>query len=256
MNNAQTLKIDPGPRSGSGDPRPDLRGQRLDAPPSALPLMRAEDLSLVYDSGRTRALDRVSFELKAREFVAITGPSGCGKTSLLNLIGALDAPTHGRLFLGAERYPDLGSAAAFRRRHFGYIFQSFHLMPTLTALENVLVATADPGAGESGSALRERARALLAHLGLLGHEKRRPAQMSGGERQRLAIARALINRPAVLLADEPTGSLDTANALQVLDLIETIRLRDGLTVVLVTHDHQVSRRADRVLRMRDGKIFW
>ncbi|MBU6260915.1 MAG: ABC transporter ATP-binding protein, partial [Burkholderiales bacterium] len=253
---AQAFEIDPAPRDAHATAAP-VAPARPGAAPAATvaPLLRAEDLSLLYDGGRTRALDRVTFELRAQEFVAITGPSGCGKSSLLNLVGALDAPSHGRLFLGADRYPELRAAAAFRRRHFGYIFQAFHLLPTLTALDNVLVAAAGAG-GETAGALRGRARALLAHLGLLGHENRHPAQMSGGERQRVAIARALINRPAVLLADEPTGSLDSASAMQVLDLIDAIRLRDGLTVVLVTHDHQVSRRADRVLRMRDGKIFW
>jgi putative ABC transport system ATP-binding protein len=214
--------------------------------------VRAEGLGLAYDDGRTRALDGVDLEIRRGEFVAITGPSGCGKSSLLNLIGLLDAPTSGRLFLDDEPYEAVRDAALFRRRHFGFVFQAFHLIPTLTALENVLVPTI--GVKERRQDGIERAWQLLADMGLDARANHLPSQLSGGERQRVAVARALVNGPGILVADEPTGSLDSAAARQVLERIAAARARAGLTVVMVTHDASVSARADRIVRLRDGRL--
>jgi putative ABC transport system ATP-binding protein len=219
---------------------------------STTPIFRAERLTLHFDAGRTRALDGVDLEVAEGQFAAIVGASGCGKSSLLNLIGALDAPTAGERYFRGQPYSTMMDLADFRRRHVGFVFQSFHLIPTLGVLDNVLV----PTLGTPGSASLHRARALelLERLGLADRLQHFPATLSGGERQRAAIARALINRPALLLADEPTGSLDSANAAQVLKLISDIRRERGLTVVMVTHDAGVSAHADRLVPMRDGKV--
>jgi putative ABC transport system ATP-binding protein len=218
----------------------------------AAPIFRAEGLALHFDDGRTRALDGVDLEVVAGEFVAIVGASGCGKSSLLNLIGALDTPTAGERYFRSQPYSAMTDLAQFRRRHVGFVFQSFHLIPTLCVLDNILV----PTIGTSGStgAHRLRARTLIERLGLTKRLRNFPATLSGGERQRVAIARALINSPDLLLADEPTGSLDSANATQVLDLLSEIRRERGLTVVMVTHDATVSARADRLVPLRDGKL--
>ncbi len=215
-------------------------------------VVRAEALALHFDDGRTRALDGVDLDIGEGEFVAIVGPSGCGKSSLLNLIGMLDAPTAGRLYFRSRPYGEVVDPSLFRRRHIGFVFQSFHLIPTLSALDNVVIPTVG-GPGSAGEH-RQRARGLLERLGLGDRLDHLPNRMSGGERQRVAIARALINDPDVILADEPTGSLDSANAAQVLDLLAEVRREQGLTVVLVTHDANVSARAERVVHVRDGRI--
>lgn len=217
------------------------------------PLLRARDLTLAYDGGHTPALAGVDLDIEAGAYLALTGPSGCGKSSLLNLIGALDRPSTGTLaFLGTD-YADLPDLAAFRRQHIGFVFQSFHLVPTLSALENVLL----PTLGLPGPVLpyRERALSLLQQLGLSGRLNHRPGTLSGGEKQRVAIARALIHQPELILADEPTGSLDSVHAGQVMDLLETLRKEHALTLLIVTHDPAVSARAERIVRMRDGRIL-
>jgi ABC-type lipoprotein export system ATPase subunit len=216
------------------------------------PIFRAEALALHFDAGRTRALDGVDVEVDEGEFAAIVGASGCGKSSLLNLIGALDTPTAGERYFRNHPYSAMLDQADFRRRHIGFVFQSFHLIPTLGVLDNVLVPTL--GAPGPANVHRARALALLERLGLTDRLQHFPATLSGGERQRAAIARALINNPDLLLADEPTGCLDSANAAQVLDLISDIRRERGLTVVMVTHDAGVSAHADRLVPMRDGKV--
>ena len=219
---------------------------------STTPIFRAEKLTLHFDAGRTRALDGIDVAVGEGEFAAIVGASGCGKSSLLNLIGALDTPTAGERYFRNHPYSAMLDQADFRRRHIGFVFQSFHLIPTLGVLDNVLVPTL--GAPGPASVHRARALALLERLGLTDRLQHFPATLSGGERQRAAIARALINNPDLLLADEPTGSLDSANAAQVLDLISEIRRERGLTVVMVTHDAGVSAHADRLVPMRDGKV--
>ena len=216
------------------------------------PVIRAENLALYFDENKTRALDGFDMEVGEGEFLAIVGPSGCGKSSLLNLIGLLDVPTSGEIYFRGNPYSSIRDLSLFRRKHIGFVFQSFHLIPTLTVLENVLVPTI---AGSFSSRdYQSSARSLLSRLGLEGKLNQFPGKMSGGERQRVAIARALINNPDVILADEPTGSLDSANALQVLDLICEFKREKGLTVVMVTHDPEVSARADRAIHIRDGKL--
>ncbi|MCK9201821.1 MAG: ABC transporter ATP-binding protein [Gallionella sp.] len=221
----------------------------ISSPSPQAPILSTRNLSLHFDEGQTRALDGVDIEIVEGEFVAITGPSGCGKSSLLNLIGTLDIPTSGDIHFRSRPYSALGDLSLFRRENIGFIFQSFYLLPTLSALDNVLV----PTIGRSGDH-EERARALLTRLGLSNRLDHFPGKLSGGERQRVAIARALINDPDLILADEPTGSLDSANAAQVLDLLDCLRREKELTIIMVTHDANVSARADRVIPMRDGKV--
>lgn len=215
-------------------------------------IVRAENLALHFDEGQTRALNGVSIDIRAGEFVAMVGPSGCGKSSLLNIIGTLDIPTSGDIFYRNTPYATLPDLSLFRRQHIGFIFQSFNLIPTLSALDNVLVATI--GGKGVASDFRERATGLLSKLGLANRLNHFPGKMSGGERQRVAIARALINDPDIILADEPTGSLDSASAEQVLAVLAEVRKERGLTIIMVTHDDKVSAHADRIIHLRDGKI--
>jgi len=215
-------------------------------------LVEARDLCRTFDEGRVEALRGVSFEIGEGEFVAVQGPSGSGKSTLLQLLGALDAPTSGELRFRGNRFNLLGDIAAFRARTVGFIFQSFHLLPTLSALENVQIPMFEMP--WPASERRKRATALLEAVGLgdrLGHL---PPKLSGGERQRVAIARALANEPAFLLADEPTGNLDSVSADRIMDLLVKIHAERGMTIVVVTHDATVARHAGRVLRMLDGRI--
>lgn len=216
-------------------------------------ILSTRQLHLHFDDDRTLALNGVDIDILEGEFVAITGPSGCGKSSLLNLMGMLEEPSAGALFFRGAPYSEISNPALFRRQNIGFIFQSFHLIPTLTALKNVLV----PTLGTSGrlEMQRQRAVSLLEQMSLANRLHHFPATLSGGERQRVAIARALINEPPILLADEPTGSLDSQNAVHVLDLLEQIRRERQLTLIMVTHDEAVSARADRIIRMRDGRIL-
>jgi ABC-type lipoprotein export system ATPase subunit len=215
-------------------------------------VVRAQALALHFDDGEIRALNGVDIEIGEGECVAIVGPSGCGKSSLLNLIGTLETPTAGEIWFRTLPYSGIRDAALFRRQHIGFVFQSFHLIATLSALDNVMVPTI--GCPGSASGRRARARDLLDRLGLSNRLGHFPNKMSGGERQRVAIARALINDPDVLLADEPTGSLDSASSQQVLDLLAGLRKERGLTLIMATHDPSVSARADRVVQVRDGRI--
>lgn len=216
------------------------------------PILSIRDLSLHFDGGTTKALDCLDLDIQEGDFVAITGPSGCGKSSLLNLIGSLERPTAGELFFRGTAYSSMGNLAKFRRNSLGFVFQSFQLIPTLTALDNILVPTI--GADEASAGTVARARSLMEQMGLQNRLGHFPPQLSGGERQRVAIARALINRPELILADEPTGSLDSVNAVQVLDLLERLQGEYALTIIMVTHDASVSARAHRIIRMRDGRV--
>jgi putative ABC transport system ATP-binding protein len=205
-----------------------------------------------FEEGRITALNGMDLAVRPGEFVAIVGPSGCGKSTLLHLIAALDRPDSGEIVVGGH---DLGTRRDlnhYRAQHVGMIFQLHNLLPTLSALENVQVPMFEEGI--SAGTRRERARALLAAVGLEGRERSRPPELSGGERQRVAVARSLANEPPILLADEPTGSLDSEAGEHVLDLLDRLRRERGLTVVLVTHDADVAARADRVVRMLDGRL--
>ncbi len=217
------------------------------------PLVRIEQVSKVYRDGQREvvALRDLSLTVEPGEWVAIVGPSGCGKSTLLNLVAGLDRPTAGRVRVGGV---DLGALdeealARWRRGAVGIVFQFFQLLPTLTALENVQL----PLALARRSGASRKARQLLEAVGL-GHVAHRlPSELSGGERQRVAIARALANDPQLLLADEPTGNLDSETGAAVLDVFERV-WRTGTTIILVTHDHDVAARAQRIVEIRDGRI--
>jgi putative ABC transport system ATP-binding protein len=218
-------------------------------------LISANDLRRDYAmaAGVVHAVRGVSLEVRAREYVAIVGPSGCGKSTLLNLIGAIDTPSSGELTIAGQRLDGLSDreATLFRLRRIGFVFQRFYLMPVLTALENVELPMSEAGLGKAER--RERARELLSYVGLGERMHHRPTELSGGEQQRVAIARALANRPALLLADEPTGELDAHTGEEMIALFERLN-RDGTTIVVVTHDEDLARAAHRVVHMRDGVI--
>ncbi len=204
-----------------------------------------------FEGGRVPALRDVSFRVEAGELVALTGASGSGKSTLLNLIGALDKPDAGSIVVDGKNLDALDNPSDYRGAMIGFVFQAHNLLPTLTASENVQVAMF----GHRSRHEREaRARELLAEVGLAGRADARPIVLSGGERQRVAIARALANEPRLLLADEPTGSLDSATGNQVLDLLEQLREQHGMTILLVTNDDEVAAHAARRLRLRDGVI--
>lgn len=218
-------------------------------------LLELEDVGRVYDGGaRTIALDGVSLRMAAGEFTAVMGPSGCGKSTLLNLVAGLDRPTSGRIGVAGI---DLTRAsetelARYRRSKVGFVFQFFNLLSNLSVLENVLVPA--ELAGLKPAAARERATALLEELGIADLRRAYPATLSGGQRQRVAIARALVNQPALILADEPTGALDSRAGAQVMELLDELNQR-GQTILMVTHDAKLaSGHGHRVLTMRDGRI--
>ena len=218
-------------------------------------MIRLEHDSRVFQVGdaEVRALDDVSEHVRPGEHVAIMGPSGSGKSTLLNVIGCLDRPTGGRYLLDGREVSGLddGELTQVRRHLIGFVFQSFHLVPRLTAAENVELPMIF--AGVARQERRERVAAGIAAVALGPRADHRPDQLSGGERQRVAIARAMVMRPRVLLADEPTGNLDTRSGQQVLELLDRLH-GEGLTVVVVTHDPSVARRAERVIVMIDGRI--
>jgi putative ABC transport system ATP-binding protein len=208
-------------------------------------------VSKAFDGGRIRALNDVSLRLEAGELVSLTGPSGSGKSTLLNLIGALDRPDSGSISVDGIEI-DGRDAAEYRAGTVGFVFQFHNLIPTLTALENVQVPML--GRGLTRVERGQRARALLGEVGLAARADAFPATLSGGERQRVALARALANEPRLLLADEPTGALDSTTGEQVLGLLERIRAERGMTVLLVTNDEQVAAHGGRTFRLRDGAL--
>ena len=214
--------------------------------------VRVDHVVKAFESGRVRALDDISFALAPGELVALTGPSGSGKSTLLNLIGALDDPDDGSITLDGERLDQLADRDEYRSTTVGFVFQLHNLITTLTASENVQIPMF--GHVHSHRDRRARAQALLAEVGLADRVDARPTTLSGGERQRVAIARALANEPRLLLADEPTGALDSATGALVLALLDDVRRRRGTTILLVTNDESVAQSTDRVLRLRDGVI--
>jgi putative ABC transport system ATP-binding protein len=201
--------------------------------------------------GLVRAVDEVDLEVADGEAVVIGGPSGCGKSTLLLLMGGLDLPSHGEVWVGGQRVDTMSERgrARLRRDRVGFVFQEFHLMDELGAAENVELPALLAGA--PSRAARRRALGLLERVGLADRARHLPSEMSGGQRQRVAIARALMNRPAVLLADEPTGNLDSAATTEILRLFDALRA-DGQTLVMVTHDARTAATADRMIAMRDG----
>lgn len=218
-------------------------------------LVEARDLARDYRFGAddVHALRGVTFDIEEGDYVAIVGPSGCGKSTLLNLLGAIDRPTRGSVKIRGQAVGDLRDreATLFRLRNIGFVFQRFYLMPTLTARENVELPMAEAGLKSAERAAR--ARELLAYVGLSHRERHRPTELSGGEQQRVAIARSLASRPAILLADEPTGELDAKTGAEIIELFGQLN-RDGTTIIVVTHDEELASAARRRIHMRDGRI--
>lgn len=221
-----------------------------------MPLLAASGLTKTYVSGESRvtALAGVSFEVAAGDFVALMGPSGCGKSTLLHLCGAMDRPTQGTLLLDDRDLASLGDdeLTRVRREQVGFVFQFFNLLPTLTVLDNIALPCLL--AGVSSHDAEARGRALAERVGIASRLAHYPQQISGGEMQRAAIARALIHQPALLIADEPTGNLDSENGANVLALIGELNQELGVTVLLATHSADVAAAATRVLRMKDGRF--
>src|SRR5512136_160263 len=218
-------------------------------------IVEAIGLTKIYGSNgeEVRALDNVNFRIHQAEFVAVMGPSGCGKSTLLNLIGALDKPTSGQVIVAGQDMNKQHDLDSFRAKTVGFVFQMHNLIPTLTALENVIVPM--QGQGNNERAHHKRAGELLALVGISDRGHHLPAQLSGGQRQKVAIARALANKPAIILADEPTGNLDSVSGDEVLSVFETLHSEHNTTILIVTHDPRVARRTHRILMMKDGKII-
>jgi putative ABC transport system ATP-binding protein len=219
------------------------------------PMIRASGLTKTIDSGthRVEILRGIDLEIPAGQIAAIMGPSGSGKSTLLGLLAGLDNPTSGRVVIDGEDITGLGEddLARIRGRKIGFVFQSYQLIPTLTAEENVLLPMELAGNGSAG---RKRAQELLFRVGLGERREHYPIQLSGGEQQRVALARAFVLRPPIIMADEPTGNLDTTNGRHILDLLLELNLREGTTLLLVTHDPDISSRAGRRILLRDGLI--
>jgi putative ABC transport system ATP-binding protein len=222
-----------------------------------MPLLETREVSKIYQMGTTTvaALDHVSIKILEGEFVAIQGTSGSGKSTLLNMLGGLDHPTSGEVLFDSHSLGPFTKRemARYRRHSVGMIFQNFNLIPTMTAAENIRLALAFGGL--RGRQREERTEELLGRVGLADRLEHRPSELSGGEQQRVAIARALANRPRVLLADEPTGNLDSTRAQELLTLLREMVSRDSLTVLMVTHDQDLAARfADRIVFMKDGRV--
>ena len=216
------------------------------------PLLRAEGLTKTYPDGEVQALRGVSLDVERNEAVAIMGPSGCGKSTLLNLLGGLDRPTEGEIYFRGTPLSRI-DRDQYRAREVGFVFQSFYVLSTLSAVENVQVPMFETTLGRRQRV--ERAEALIEQVGLAHRRNHRPMHLSVGERQRVAIARALANEPALLLADEPTGNLDSRSQNEVLQLLDDLRQRQGLTLIIITHSPEVAAVAQRVIRMRDGRVL-
>ncbi|AGL01044.1 ABC transporter ATP-binding protein [Desulfoscipio gibsoniae] len=217
-------------------------------------LISGKNLTRVYGKNKlaVKVLDVKSLEIRRGEFIALTGPSGCGKTTLLNLLGVLDRPSGGDIIFEGKKISERDEAflCRFRRQRIGFIFQAYHLIPTISALKNVMVPAFPLGSGR----YKRRAMELIRQVGLAGKEGRRPDDLSGGEQQRVAIARALLLDPDLILADEPTGNLDSATGAEIMDLLKTLNQK-GKTVLVATHDQRVAEGCGRNIRMMDGQII-
>jgi putative ABC transport system ATP-binding protein len=223
---------------------------------TATPILELRSVSKWIDTGthRVHILHDIGLDVAHGEFMAIMGASGSGKSTLLGLLAGLDSPSRGSIRLDGEEIGGMSEdrLAVLRGRKIGFVFQSYHLIPTLTAEENVLLPA--ELAGETGAEAVRRARALLDTVGLADRLDHYPVQLSGGEQQRVALARAFIRRPPLLLADEPTGNLDSNNGRQVLELLQALNRQEGTTLVLVTHDRELTAHASRIVTLRDGRI--
>jgi lipoprotein-releasing system ATP-binding protein len=218
---------------------------------STAPQLEVRGLRKTYDDGRIEALRGVDLTIDAGEYIAISGASGSGKSTLLHLLGGLDVPTSGQVLFNGQSLDQIG-LDDYRARQLGFIFQAFHLIPTLRAIENVQVPMLATGIDASTRA--RRAEALLVEMGLEHRLNQYPNELSAGERQRVAIARALANNPSILLADEPTGNLDSVNSAHMLVLLTGIQKARGMTLIIVTHENDIANAAPRHIRIRDGRI--
>ena len=217
-------------------------------------ILRVENLTKVYGKGENevRALDGVSFSVEKGEFVAVIGPSGSGKSTLLHILGGVDRPTGGKVFMdGKDVYAqNEEQLAIFRRRQVGLIYQFYNLIPVLNVTENITL----PVLMDGQKVNRDRLKELITTLGLNGRENHLPNQLSGGQQQRVSIGRALMNAPAVVLADEPTGNLDSKNSKEIVDLLKISNEKYGQTLIVITHDESIALQADRIISIDDGKI--
>jgi putative ABC transport system ATP-binding protein len=222
-----------------------------------MPIVELNGVSRVYRTGSVavEALKGVDLAVEEQEFIAIMGPSGSGKSTLMNILGCLDRPTAGSFRLNGEDVASLSSGrlARIRNETLGFVFQSFHLLPRTSALENVELPLLYCEQELSWKEIHSRSREALRSVGLQDRENHTPSELSGGQKQRVAIARALVNRPRILLADEPTGNLDTRTGLEIIEIIQNLN-RDGLTVLMVTHEPDIARFATRTITLRDGRI--
>jgi putative ABC transport system ATP-binding protein len=216
------------------------------------PFLEARKLSKSYDEGRIEALRGVDLSIAAGEYLAISGPSGSGKSTLLQLLGGLDTATSGEVLFQKAALGSTVNLDEYRARQVGFIFQAFYLLPTLTALENVQVPMLALDLLPSNRA--QRAESLLREMGMEHRLNQYPNQLSAGERQRVAIARALANAPSILLADEPTGNLDTANSARIMEILIGIQKQRGMTLIVITHENEIANCAPRHIRIRDGRI--
>jgi putative ABC transport system ATP-binding protein len=228
------------------------------ASPNGAPVIRTEDVFKIYSTGEVelRALDGVNLDVRRGEFVALMGPSGSGKSTLMNILGALDRPSDGKYFLEDEDVGEMETEdlADLRNRRIGFIFQSFNLLQRMTALQNVVLPMLYRVENRIGRDARaEMAIAALESVGLGDRLHHRPNQLSGGQQQRVAIARALVNQPSLMLADEPTGNLDSKSSEEIMGILQNLN-RQGTTIVMVTHESDIAKHAQRVVCMRDGKI--
>jgi len=218
-------------------------------------VIRIENLTRFYTIGEetVRALNGINLSIEKNEYVALMGPSGSGKSTLMNIIGCLDTPTSGEYFLNGPNVAQLSDSelAAIRNKEIGFVFQTFNLLPRLTALQNVALPLVYAGIPEAERL--KKAKEVLEQVGLGDRIKHRPNELSGGQRQRVAVARALVNHPSIILADEPTGNLDTKTSEEIMQLLDIIH-QAGNTIVLVTHEEDIALRAKRVVRMRDGIV--
>ena len=222
------------------------------------PSISVHDLTKVYDLGeiQVRALRGVSIDIAAGEFVAVIGPSGSGKSTFMHILGCLDRPTTGQYLLDGHDVSTLSrnELATVRNKKIGFVFQGFNLLSRTTALDNVELPLLYNGNGMRGKARRHRAREALSEVGLSDRAGHHPNQLSGGQQQRVAIARALINQPSILLADEPTGNLDSRTSVEVMDIFQKLNTERGITVLLITHEHEIAEYGTRIVTFRDGKI--
>ena len=224
-----------------------------------MPLISVKDLTKVYTMGdvEVRALRGVTLDIQAGEFVSVIGPSGSGKSTFMHILGCLDRPTHGRYVLDEHDVSQLSrdELAAVRNKKIGFVFQGFNLLARTSALDNVELPLLYGGDGMRARERHRRAKEMLTTVGLSDRMAHLPNQLSGGQQQRVAIARSLINRPAILLADEPTGNLDTRTSVEVMEIFQQLNTRNGITVLLITHEHDIAEYGSRIIRFRDGKII-